>query len=103
MFLFDEKGKMVDVSVSDISYIERVTKSRKTLYYRGTENLYAPSTLKQLGQVYEQYGFQQIDKNRLINLDKVDRVEKGYLYIGDLGYSVSRSNEKIIRKIMDGM
>jgi DNA-binding LytR/AlgR family response regulator len=100
MYLFSESGAMVDVNIQDIFCIER-TKDRKTLYYRGSENLYAPSTLKQLAQIYEQNGFQKIDKNRLINLDKVDRVMKGALYIGNQEYSVSRSNEKIVRDLLE--
>jgi DNA-binding LytR/AlgR family response regulator len=94
---------MVDVSISDVVYIERVTRTRKTLYCKGNEYLYGPSTMEHLRQMYEEYRFQQIDKNRLINLDKVDRVDKGYLYIGEQRYSVSRSNEKIIRAILEGV
>lgn len=101
MRLFDDQGNVCDMNIEDMECIKRDVVSRKNLFCNGDQWFSDANTLEQLIQLYDSYGFHQIDKNKLININKVDRYEKGQLWVQGTKYSVSRGNIPYIRSYFD--
>jgi DNA-binding LytR/AlgR family response regulator len=100
MRLFDDQGNVNDINIEDIVCIKREVVQRKTLFNTGSEYLHDPNTLVELVKAYQTFGFHQIDKNKLINLNKVDKYKDGYLWIGDTKYLVSRRIQPTIQEYL---
>jgi hypothetical protein len=100
MRLFDEKGNVNDINIEDIVCITRDVVARKSMFCIGDQWFHEPNTLVQLVNAYQQFGFYQIDKNKLINLNKVNGFKDGYLWVGDSKYLVSRRLQPIIQEIL---
>lgn len=100
MYLFNQDGKLQDVNIDDIVCIRREVVQRKTLFNTGSEYLHNPTTIVQLAQAFQSHGFYQIDKNKLVNLNKVDEYKDGYLFVDGNKYLVSRRLKSHIRDIL---
>jgi DNA-binding LytR/AlgR family response regulator len=103
MQLIDKNGKLTEVDLKKVLHIERDTKNNKTFFYTAQTVYHYPSSLKEIESAYMEHGFQRISKNSLINLDRVDKREKGFLFIGSRKYPVTRRNEDIIKRILSHM
>ena len=100
MRLFDGQGNVHDIDIENIVCIKREVVKRKTVFYDGSHLFQDPNTLVQLAKAYQEYGFYQIDKNRLVNLNKVDEYKDGYLWINGSQYLISRRLKPIIKDIL---
>jgi DNA-binding LytR/AlgR family response regulator len=101
MYLFDKNGKLTNIDIHDVICIER--RERVTMFRTGPDHYCDPATMKQLAAVYNRFGFHQIDRNQLINLHKVDRVQGNKYYIDNHPYVVSRRNELSIKDEFDNI
>ena len=101
MYLFDDEDRMHDIAIEDIVCIKRSVRVRKIQFCTGTEWLHEPNNIDKLLKAYKPYGFYQIDKNKLININKVTRIENGEAWINGDKYPISRRQEPIIRKLLN--
>lgn len=98
MRLIDVNGNVKDLGIEEILCIKREVVQRKTMFCIGDEWFQEPNTLTQLVLAYQKYGFHQIDKNKLVNLNKVDSYKDGVLYAGSNDYLVSRRLQAKIKE-----
>lgn len=101
MLLFDELGKVVDINIEDVDCIKREVTERKNIFRIGDKLFANANTITQLEILYQGYGFAKIDKNKLININKVEKFQNGQIWVNGLVFTVSRRNVPHILGLVD--
>lgn len=99
--LIDENGKLVLIELDDMECIVKDEKSRKLRIGIGHNFYYVPSTLDQISCILCPLGFFKIDKNKIVNLAKIDEYKNGSITIGDRSFCVSRRNRTALKLEID--
>jgi DNA-binding LytR/AlgR family response regulator len=101
MRLFDDKGIASSVDIDVVECIKNDVQNRTTHFCTGDQWFHDGTTINQLVQLYELYGFAKIDKNRLVNINKAERFENGKLWVNGHEYTVSRRNISNIQRLFN--
>jgi DNA-binding LytR/AlgR family response regulator len=101
MRLFDDEGNVSSVDIDNVDCIKNDVQNRTTHFCTGDQWFHDGTTINDLVQLYEIYGFAKIDKNRLVNIHKADRFENGKLWVNGHDYTVSRRNLPNIQRLYD--
>jgi DNA-binding LytR/AlgR family response regulator len=101
MRLFDDQGKASSVDIDVVDCIKNDVQHRTTHFHTSDQWFHDGTTINDLVQLYEIYGFAKIDKNRLVNINKADRFENGKLWVHGHIYTVSRRNVPNIQRLFD--
>ncbi len=73
MLLVNEKGFPESVGIHEVLYINQTKKGPEFVTRRGVYRY--PLTMEQLCGVFQPLGFEQLDRNAVVNLDNVQRYD----------------------------
>ena len=94
MPVFDKDDNMLMIEVPDVFCVYREVKTRRIVVIAECGEYYLPTTIKQISAILGPSGFQQIDKNKIINVAKVKRYKNGKVTLDGSTFTVSRRNRK---------
>lgn len=101
IFVFDEEDNMHKIGISDVTCIHKIGESRKIALGTRQDCFYLPSTMFQLSEVFSQFDFFQIDKNKLINLRQIDEISAKHVILGDKVYVVAKRRLQDIKNLLE--
>lgn len=98
---FNQANELSFVDIPEIFTIYKNSISRKIIITAEQGEFYIPSTIDQINSIMTDYGFMQIDRNRIINLAQVKRVVGSNVYIDGTHYHVTKENKKLIEDLIE--
>ncbi len=90
------EGTLINVDVNDIAYIEVF--GHYLTYHVGNKEYKVRQTLSSAESSLSDFGFFQISKYCLVNINKIDRNDGDSIYIGETSLSISRSKKAAFKK-----
>lgn len=101
MPVFDENNKNHTIEIDEVFSMYKKVKERRIIVTSQCGEFYIPSTIDQIGVILEPLGFCQIDKNRIINVDRVKEYKSGVVHVDGEFYTVSRRNRKKLKEMIE--
>jgi DNA-binding LytR/AlgR family response regulator len=87
---FNDQGILRLMSETEVGCVRKDEATRKMIFCTGFEEYHAPWTVQEVEILLSPYGFIRIDKNKVINIHRVDEYINGVVKIGAMEFNVSR-------------
>ncbi|XEC97003.1 LytTR family DNA-binding domain-containing protein [Paenibacillus tarimensis] len=101
VLVFDDEDNMHKIDLKDVLCIRRDEKTRKIIIATDTGQYYLPSTMKHLDDFFSPRGFFQIDRNKIINISKIDNFRYNEITVNDSVYTVATRKRKELFEILE--
>jgi len=88
--VFDNNNRLFYVQINEIFMLQKEDKTRRVMVKTEKGEFYLPSTLEQISYVMNDFDFAQIDKNKIVNLNKVKHYGDKKVTVDGNTYDVSR-------------
>lgn len=93
--------KLVRVDFDDILYIEGV-KDYVKFYFSGKRKpMMTLMNMKTVEDSLPHYQFMRVHRSFIVNMDKIDMIDRGRIVIGDVFIPVSESYKELVQKYVD--
>lgn len=93
--------KLVRVDFDDILYIEGV-KDYVKFYFNGKRKpMMTLMNMKTVEDSLPHYQFMRVHRSFIVNMDKIDMIDRGRIVIGDVFIPVSESYKELVQKYVD--
>lgn len=103
----DQSGadSMVNLPTEDVLYLEHDILDKSVYAFTEKEKFYIPGTLNYWAESLKAYGFEKGDRNVVVQLSKISRMERRPFYCayfgdGEIKVSMSENHYKRIEKII---
>lgn len=100
MPVFDQENNLINIEVEEVFCIYKLDKSRKIVVTSERGEYFLPSTVDQIGELMRPFGFLKIDKNRVINVYRIKRIEGNDVTVDGFTYTISRRKMKILKEML---
>jgi hypothetical protein len=99
--VFDHIKNVVKIRLEDVIQVKRI--DRRLCYLTEEGKFYGAVNLKEQALLYAGLGISQVDKNSLINTNKIEKIEGRNAIINNIKYPISRREfSKLARNMRSG-
>ena len=93
--------KLVRVDFDDILYVEGVKDYVKFYFSGNRKPMMTLMNMKTVEESLPHYQFMRVHRSSIVNMDKINMIDRGRIVIGDVFIPVSESYKELVQKYVD--
>lgn len=93
--------KLVRVDFDDILYVEGVKDYVKFYFSGNRKPMMTLMNMKTVEDSLPHYQFMRVHRSFIVNMDKINMIDRGRIVIGDVFIPVSESYKELVQKYVD--
>lgn len=93
--------KLVRVDFDDILYVEGVKDYVKFYFSGNRKPMMTLMNMKTVEDSFPHYQFMRVHRSFIVNMDKINMIDRGRIVIGDVFIPVSESYKELVQKYVD--